>query len=203
MRVLPCGEHALLIEVDDTAGVLGWAAAIEDAGLDLVDIVPGARTVLVTVEHPAELVAVRAALGRLSPSSATEQLSDRVVEIPTVYDGPDLDEVARLTGLSTTAVIAAHTGQEWKVSFGGFAPGFAYLSGPDRRLQVPRRSEPRSRVPAGSVGLADAFSGVYPRESPGGWQLIGRTDLVLFDLERDPPALLMPRTRVRFVEVGS
>ena len=108
------------------------------------------------------------------------------------YDGPDLDEVARLTGLTHAEVVAAHTGTPWRVAFGGFAPGFAYLVGGDPRLHVPRRDRPRPSVPAGSVGLAGEFSGVYPRSSPGGWQLLGTTDAVLWDADRDPPALLAP-----------
>lgn len=115
-----------------------------------------------------------------------------------MYDGPDLAAVAELTGLTEEEVVAAHTGSSWQVAFGGFAPGFAYLAGGDPRLQVPRRDQPRTTVPAGSVGLAGEFSGVYPRASPGGWQLIGRTDLVLWDLDRDPPALLAAGLRVRF-----
>jgi KipI family sensor histidine kinase inhibitor len=114
------------------------------------------------------------------------------------YDGPDLAEVASLTGLSEAAVVTAHTESVWTVGFGGFAPGFAYLTGGDPRLHVPRRGTPRPSVPAGSVGLAGEFSGVYPRSSPGGWQLIGHTDVDLFDVDRDPPALLQPGTRVRF-----
>ena len=100
--------------------------------------------------------------------------------------------------LSEADVVAAHTGTSWRIAFGGFAPGFAYLTGGDPRLQVPRRDEPRTTVPAGAVGLAGEYSGVYPRPSPGGWQLIGRTDAVLWDAERDPPALLMPGGTVRF-----
>lgn len=118
--------------------------------------------------------------------------------IPVTYDGPDLVEVARLTGLTVDEVVAAHTGTPWRVAFGGFAPGFAYLVGGDPRLQVPRRETPRTSVPAGSVGLAGEFSGVYPRASPGGWQLIGRTDAVMWDVDRDPPALLAPGATVRF-----
>ena len=118
------------------------------------------------------------------------------------YDGPDLDEVGRLTGLGTTGVVAAHTGTAWMVAFGGFAPGFAYLTGGDGRLRVPRRDRPRPSVPAGAVGLAGEFSGVYPRASPGGWQLLGTTDAVLWAVDRDPPALLSPGTTVRFVDVG-
>ncbi len=122
------------------------------------------------------------------------------VEVPVVYDGADLGEVAALTGLTPAGVVAAHTGTPWRVAFTGFAPGFGYLEGGDPRLDVPRRAVPRVRVPAGAVGLAGRFSGVYPVESSGGWQLIGRTEAVLWDLDRDPPALLRPGISVRFVE---
>jgi len=98
-------------------------------------------------------------------------------------------------------VIAAITAAELTVAFGGFAPGFGYLTGLPKQLHVPRRATPRTRVPAGAVGLAGEFAGVYPRPSPGGWQLVGRTDVVLFDPNREPPALLSPGTRVRFREV--
>ena len=118
--------------------------------------------------------------------------------IDVVYDGADLADVAQHTGLTVAAVVDAHVATPWRVGFGGFAPGFAYLVGGDPRLAVPRRAEPRTRVPAGSVGLAGEFSGVYPRESPGGWQLIGRTDAVLWDIDRTPPALLRPGMWVRF-----
>jgi KipI family sensor histidine kinase inhibitor len=124
-------------------------------------------------------------------------------EIVVRYDGPDLDEVARLTGLTHAEVVAAHTGTPWRVAFGGFAPGFAYLVGGDPRLHVPRRERPRPSVPAGSVGLAGEFSGVYPRSSPGGWQLVGTTDAVLWDADREPPALLSPGTTVRFVDAAA
>jgi KipI family sensor histidine kinase inhibitor len=110
--------------------------------------------------------------------------------------------VARLTGLSVQEVIAAHTGAEWRVAFCGFAPGFAYLSWGDPRLAVPRRSQPRTSVPAGSVALAGEFSAIYPRSSPGGWQLIGHTDTVVFDISREPPALLQPDVTVRFADVS-
>ena len=97
-------------------------------------------------------------------------------------------------------MVDAHTGQPWTVGFGGFAPGFSYLVGGDPRLEVPRRAEPRTRVPAGAVGLAGPFSGIYPRSSPGGWQVIGETDVVLWDVDRDPPALLQPGASVQFVD---
>ncbi len=108
-------------------------------------------------------------------------------------------EIAQLTGLGVDEVIRRHQRAEYVVAFVGFAPGFGYLVGGDPALRVPRRSTPRTRVPAGSVALAGEFTGVYPREGPGGWQLIGRTEAVLWDLDRQPPALLAPGTRVRFV----
>jgi KipI family sensor histidine kinase inhibitor len=120
------------------------------------------------------------------------------VEIEVDYSGEDLAEVAELTGLSPDEVVQAHTGQVWTVAFCGFAPGFGYLHGEHNRLRVPRRSSPRTRVPAGSVGLADQWSGIYPRVGPGGWQLIGRTEQTLWDLDKTPPALLQPGLRVRF-----
>jgi KipI family sensor histidine kinase inhibitor len=118
--------------------------------------------------------------------------------IDVVYDGVDLAEVADRTGLTTAQVISAHTATPWQVGFGGFAPGFAYLIGGDPRLAVPRRSEPQSSVRAGAVGLAGEFTGIYPRRSPGGWQLIGHTDVVLWDIDRPHPALLTPGMWVQF-----
>ena len=122
--------------------------------------------------------------------------------VPVVYDGADLDDVARLTGLTPAEVAAAHTGTPWVVAFTGFAPGFGYLTGGDPRLRVPRHDVPRPRVPAGAVGLAGRYSGVYPRASPGGWRLIGRTGLTLWDAAADPPAELRPGRRVRFEVAG-
>ncbi len=120
--------------------------------------------------------------------------------MPVVYDGDDLDDAAGLLGCSAEELVRRHTSAQWSVAFCGFAPGFGYLVSPDWPAEVPRRSSPRTRVPPGSVALAGAFSGVYPRESPGGWQLVGRTPLAVFDLSRDPAALLRPGVRVRFVE---
>jgi KipI family sensor histidine kinase inhibitor len=128
---------------------------------------------------------------------------DEVVEIPVIYDGADLAEVAEITGLSMAEVIDRHRRASYRVAFTGFAPGFGYLSGGDPALVVPRRSTPRTRVQAGAVGLAGEFTGVYPRPGPGGWQIIGRTELVMWDLERVPAALLRPGVKVRFREVSS
>ncbi len=200
-QVHALGDTALLLEPADAEVVHALAAAARELD-DVLDVVPGARTVVLHARGPAALVALRGRLEQLQvqPALAQARAGD-VVELATVYDGPDLAEVARLTGLSPAEVVAAHTGSLWRVGFGGFAPGFAYLVGGDPRLHVPRRDEPRERVPAGSVGLAGEHSGVYPRSSPGGWQLIGRTDAVLWDVDRDPPALLHPGGQVRFVAV--
>ena len=198
-RVLAMGDAAVLVELADLDAVLAHAAAIEAAGWPgVVDVVPGARTVVVTVRPGTDLGALRRAIQTLdvTPIDAAD---GETVEIPVVYDGPDLAEVAELTGLDVDEVVAAHTGTPWRVGFGGFAPGFAYLTGGDPRLNVERRSEPRTSVPPGAVGLAGEFSGIYPRSSPGGWQLIGRTDAPLWDATRTPPALLTPGAQVRFV----
>jgi KipI family sensor histidine kinase inhibitor len=198
-RVLAMGDAAVLVELADLDAVLAHAAAIEAAGWPgVVDVVPGARTVVVTVRPGTDLGALRRDIQTLdvAPIDAAD---GETVEIPVVYDGPDLAEVAELTGLDADEVVAAHTGTPWRVGFGGFAPGFAYLTGGDPRLNVERRSEPRTSVPPGAVGLAGEFSGIYPRSSPGGWQLIGRTDAPLWDATRTPPALLTPGAQVRFV----
>ena len=208
-RLLPSGERALLAEVDTLEEVLElnrrlW---VDDRAPGLVDAVTGARTLLLVVDSAGALGRVRSAaetaIRTLSGSSGTAvaEAGDAAdVEIAVHYHGPDLADVAELTGLSPEEVVAAHTGRVWRVGFSGFAPGFAYLVGGDPRLDVPRRASPRTRVPAGAVGLAGEFSGIYPRSSPGGWQLIGRTEQVLWDLDRDPPALLRPGLRVQFVD---
>ena len=199
-RVRAMGDAALLVELADLDAVLAHAAAIEAADWPgVVDVVPGARTVAVTVHPGTDLGALRRAILALDAAPVTGE-EGTTVEIPVVYDGPDLAEVAELTGLVVDEVVAAHTGTPWRVGFGGFAPGFAYLTGGDPRLEVERRAEPRTSVPAGAVGLAGEFSGIYPRSSPGGWQLIGRTDAVLWDAARTPPALLTPGAQVRFVD---
>jgi KipI family sensor histidine kinase inhibitor len=199
------GDQALLLEFDSTAEVLAWNDALADADLlGVLDIVPASRTVLLKLAGPRYREPTRQRLhklriDRVAVDDATAPIDERAdVQIDVVYDGADLEEVARLTGLTPDEVVAAHTAAPLRVGFGGFAPGFAYIIGGDERLRVPRRAEPRTRVPAGSVGLAGEFSGVYPRESPGGWQLIGRTDAVLWDVDRDPPALLTPGMWVQF-----
>ncbi|MFC0863257.1 allophanate hydrolase subunit 1 [Sphaerimonospora cavernae] len=202
--LLRYGEGALLVELGGLAEVIAlYDALTGDPPRGVTDIVPAARTVLVRFEPPASHDTVASAVrsawavrpGGVRPADAPE------VTIPVVYDGADLAAVAAHTGLTESEVVAAHTAASWTVAFCGFAPGFGYLVGGDPRLTVPRRAESRVRVPAGSVALADEFSGVYPRESPGGWQLIGRTETVVWDTHADPPALLRPGVRVRFAVV--
>jgi KipI family sensor histidine kinase inhibitor len=199
--VLDYGDQALLLEFDSTTDVLAWAAALREAAVPgVLDIVPAARTVLLKLDGPRHQSAVRRRLRtlRVAPDMAATAPPEEPTVIDVVYDGADLTEVADRTGLTTAQVINAHTATPWQVGFGGFAPGFAYLVGGDPRLAVPRRSEPRSSVPAGAVGLADEFTGIYPRRSPGGWQLIGHTEAILWDIDRPNPALLTPGMWVRF-----
>ena len=203
MRLLPCGDVGLLVELADLDEVLALYADLEDLHLEgVVDKVPAARTLLLTIDPAVTTPAAVAETVRgRSPRAGTRPRLGSV-EVPVSYDGPDLAEVAELTGMSEREVVAAHTGREWTVAFCGFAPGFGYMVSEDEGLGVPRRSDPRTSVPPGSVALAGGFTSVYPRESPGGWQLIGRTEVVPWDLTRDPPALFSPGVRVRFVEAS-
>lgn len=203
MRVLPSGSTALLVELDDLDAVLGLYAALAEQPPDgVIDMVPAARTVLLVTDPARTSLAAVAEVVRRTTPRRDARAGGEVVEVPVHYDGEDLDDLARQLDLTPEELVRRHTGEEWTVAFGGFAPGFGYLTQPGGRWDVPRRSTPRTRVPPGSVALAGEFSGVYPRESPGGWQLIGRTDVAVFDLDREPPALLRPGVRVRFVEAG-
>ncbi len=200
-RILPVGDRAVLVELPGLQEVLSVQAQLEaEPSAGQVDVVAAARTVLVIADSPRRAAAIAARL-RGMDFSVQAAVDEILVGIDVVYDGADLDEVARHTGLSRQGVVDAHTSQLWTAAFGGFAPGFAYLVGGDRRLDVPRRESPRTAVPAGAVALAGEYSAVYPRESPGGWQLIGRTGTALWDLEREPPALIQPGNRVRFSAV--
>lgn len=200
----PYGDRALLVECESGDDVLALAARILAAGLPgLVDVIPGACTVLARFADPASLTSAHPRLSVLAdqPTSAIHGPRTEVV-LDVVYDGADLEEVAEIAKMDPAEVVDAHTGSPWRVGFVGFAPGFAYLVGGDPRLNVPRRAEPRTKVPAGSVALAGGYSGVYPRESPGGWQLIGRTGAALWDLDLPNPALLTPGMWVRFRAVN-
>jgi KipI family sensor histidine kinase inhibitor len=202
MRIHRYGADALLLEVDDTATatvLYREARSRTDSGdLDVRDLVPAARTLL--LDGVADPDAVAEDLLSWQPRPLDVE-SGSTVEVPTRYDGADLETVAKRWGMSTDDVVATHTGTDFVVAFCGFSPGFAYCTGLPAELFVPRHDTPRSRVPAGSVGLAGEFTGIYPTASPGGWQLLGSTDLTLWDPDRDVPATLPPGTRVRFVAV--
>jgi KipI family sensor histidine kinase inhibitor len=195
VRLRPCGPGAVLAEVADSSAARSLAAYARAAQLPAGEIVPGARTVLFDGVADADRLADL--LGGWTPGTPTEE--GELVEVPVVYDGADLADVASRWGTDVDGVVARHGEVEFVAAFCGFAPGFAYLSGLPGGRAVPRLDTPRPKVPAGSVALADAWCGVYPSESPGGWRLIGRTALSLWDPHRSRPALLAPGTRVRFV----
>ena len=201
MRVRSFGDQALLLECGGTAEVrAAYAEALrrrESGELTCTDIVPAARTLLLDgLDDPA---GVGSDLDDWPTEPADDEVGD-LVELRVSYDGPDLESVAQHCGLEVEEVVRRHREAEYVVAFCGFAPGFAYLTGLPEELEVPRLDEPRSKVPPGSVGLAGAFTGVYPRSSPGGWQLIARTEERLWDTDRETPALLAPGTRVRFTD---
>lgn len=188
MRIRPYGEGAALIEVGSSAQALALHRALQGHP-GVVESVPAARTVLVVGEVPD--------LGALPYEAAPTAEQDEIV-LDVRYDGPDLADTARELGMSTEEVVRRHSAGQYVVGFCGFAPGFAYLTGLDPALHLPRLATPRTAVPAGAVGIAGEFSGVYPRSSPGGWRLLGTTSAVVWDPQREPPALLVPGTRVRF-----
>ncbi|MFD0485694.1 5-oxoprolinase/urea amidolyase family protein [Kineococcus sp. GCM10028916] len=201
MRFLPCGSDGLLVEVADLDEALALHASLT-AGPPpgTTELVPAARTVLIRFQPLLTSAATLAAAvrDRSLPRGATA--TGTLVEIPVHYDGEDLAEVARTCGIDVPDLVRRHTAATWTVAFTGFAPGFAYLAGDDPVLDVPRRGTPRTTIPAGSVALAGRFGGIYPRASPGGWRLLGRTSATMWDVERAEPALLRPGMRVRFVE---
>lgn len=214
-RTLPVGADALLIELTDPAWVFAldaevrrrWVSRADEgqpAAVRVRDVVPAARTLLLDgVEAPGRTYAELAAeisSWTLSPASAS---ASEAVEVPVIFDGPDLEEVARLWDMTTADAVATVAGKEFRAAFCGFAPGFAYLAGLPPERAVPRRPTPRTRVPAGAFGLAGEYAGIYPRSSPGGWQLLGTAiDVVLWDEGRQPPALLTPGTLVRVVDTS-
>ncbi|TDU79360.1 allophanate hydrolase subunit 1 [Streptomyces sp. KS 21] len=204
MRPLVVGGEALLIELDSAAEVAALHAELlrrRDAGeLGAVrDVVPAARTVLLDGVREPRALAERIARWEVPPLAEAE---GPLVTVPVRYDGPDLAEAARLWGVAEREVAGIVGGRVFRVAFCGFAPGFGYLTGLPERYHLPRRATPRTAVPAGSLALAGEYAGVYPRSSPGGWQLIGSTDAVLWDPEREPAALFAPGVRVRFEEVA-
>ena len=191
----------LLVECADLTATMALHHSLEAADLPgVTELIPAARTVLLSFDPARTSAEILAEAVR--GLGHTESVSDtaREVTIEVRYDGEDLAEVADLLSVSPAEVVKRHQAATWQVAFAGFAPGFGYLAGDDELFTVPRRSSPRTRVPVGSVALAGEFTGVYPRSSPGGWQLIGRTDAKLWDLDRQPPALFVPGTIVKFVE---
>ncbi|MFF0219035.1 5-oxoprolinase subunit B family protein [Streptomyces vinaceus] len=204
MRPLVVGGEALLIELDSAAEVAALHAELlrrRDAGeLGAVrDVVPAARTVLLDGVRAPRALAERIARWEVPPLAESE---GPLVTIPVRYDGPDLAEVARLWGVAEREVAGVVGDTVFRVAFCGFAPGFGYLTGLPERFRLPRRATPRTAVPAGSLAFAGEYAGVYPRSSPGGWQLVGTADAVLWDPEREPAALFAPGVRVRFVEAS-
>lgn len=203
-RILTASDRALLVEEDDLAAALRLVRALSAAPPPgLLELVPAARTILVRFNPVATSARKLSETIRRVEAVEGELAAAREHVIPVRYDGEDLAVAAELLGLDAAELVRRHQAARWSVAFTGFAPGFGYLIGDDPVFDVPRRSSPRTRIPAGSVGLAGRFSGIYPRESPGGWQLIGRTDVPMWDLDREPPALLAPGDVVRFVAAST
>ncbi|WP_258067149.1 urea amidolyase family protein [Arthrobacter sp. GMC3] len=201
LRILPVGDQALLVELADLTAVMALQAFLaSNTPAGTVDVVPAARTVLVTASSPRALAGIERAI-RGADLSASRQAHGTLVTLETVYDGAELATVAQLAGMGVQGLVEWHSGQEWTAAFAGFAPGFMYLTPEVAGVSVPRRASPRTAVPAGSVALGGEFSAVYPGPSPGGWALIGRTNQSLWDLSRPVPALIQPGDRVRFAPV--
>lgn len=198
-HVLPAGERGALVELEDNSSVHALAAALEPLrGSTLEEIVPGDRTLLLVWrgEAPPAAEVERLVTGSTAGEAAP---SGQAVELAVAYDGPDLDEVAAACSVEVDEFIRRHSAAAYRVAFLGFAPGFAYLTGGDPGLAPPRREEPRTRVPAGALAIAGPYSAIYPRESPGGWNLVGSCEERLFDPSREQPALLAPGAAVRLV----
>lgn len=202
MRLLGYGDRGILAEFDTLQETMaGYAAMRTSEPAGVVELVPAARTVLVVIDpRKLSLTATRHWLSTLAidPNDTVAEQPSGTVVIPVRYDGVDLDQAAALAGLSTEALVELHTATTWRCAFIGFAPGFAYLSGDGVDLAMPRRKTSRPTVRRGSVALAGEFTGIYPRDSAGGWQIIGTTDAELWSLDRDPPALIEPGSAVRF-----
>jgi KipI family sensor histidine kinase inhibitor len=217
VRMLAAGDRAIVIDLcedSDRAGggrtaALELATRITDAGLDGVeDVVPSEHSILLVLSEAAYqrrmatlMATLMADLVRHPASGSGHAAATSVIRIPVTYDGPDLEEVALASGLTPRELVQAHCGTTWAAAFAGFMPGFCYLLGGDPRIQAGRRAEPRPQVPAGSVALAGHYSAVYPRQAPGGWQLIGTTRLPVWDLDAQPPAAIIPGCQVQFVDI--
>jgi KipI family sensor histidine kinase inhibitor len=202
MRYRECGDEAVLFELDDSQQVLTLhQALLSNPPTGLLDCVPAALTVL-AIFDPSRTTAQRLAAETATPAAGARPEAGPLIDVPVRYDGADLADVAERTGLSVDDVVSRHTQPVYTVAFCGFSPGFGYLTGLDAALRLPRRQSPRVRVPAGAVAIADRYSGVYPRAAPGGWHILGHTDTPMWMIDQQPPALLRPGCRVRFVAVG-
>ncbi len=204
MRFLPLNHTNFIVELKDLDETLALLSTLQAKPLPgIKEMIPAARTLMIgfapDIATAQDLAWTISKLDLGGPVGR----DDKCVEVPVDYNGEDLPEVAELTGLSVQDIIRRHTEREYMVAFCGFAPGFGYLVGGDPALHVPRRKTPRTRIPAGSVGLAGNFSGVYPQISPGGWQLIGTTPVKMWDLARTPPAYVQPGYRVRFTDLAA
>lgn len=201
MKVRLTGDRALLFEVADLETAHRLRTAVVTAAYDgVVDVVPGWRTVLIVVDEAAHLDGIAEQVRTLALHKAAANEATTHV-IPVHYDGPDLADVADHARLSVDEVVRRHAAPTYTVAFIGFQPGFPYLAGLDPSLTTPRRESPRTSVPAGSVGIAGDVTGIYPHSSPGGWQLIGHTNVTLFDPDAAPSALLAPGDRVQLEAV--
>ena len=202
MRILRCGERAALVEFDSTEQVLGMFRGLRAEPPDgVVKLVPAARTLLIgydpgTLDFPRLVDTLE---HRPIATATTDNAGE--LTIPVRYNGEDLVQVAEDTGLDVDEVVRRHTAAVYTVAFCGFAPGFGYLTGLDPVLRLPRLNNPRTRVPVGAVAIAGEYTGVYPRPSPGGWRIVGRTDEIVWNIDRDPPALFTPGLTVRFAQV--
>ncbi|MBT2503753.1 allophanate hydrolase subunit 1 [Curtobacterium sp. ISL-83] len=206
LDVRTAGGSAVLVTFASLAEVVAFRAGLPDAGpTGLTDVVSGARTLLLRFDPTrTDATRLRAELAQVAPAPDDDAAVDaEPVVVPVTYDGEDLDTVTSHTGMSRAELVAWHTGQVWTSAFCGFAPGFSYLTGTARSLDLPRRATSRTAVPSGAVALAGEFSAVYPRTSPGGWQLIGRTEVPMWTLDRTPPALAPAGTRLRFVDAAA
>ena len=206
MSVRPYGDRAFLVELEQRidGAIVDAARAIADAwdARGLGEAIPAYASVVLAFDPARAAWKEASAIANdlaAAPPPPTAPVAGRLIEVPTLYDGPDLPDTAARSGLSIEELVALHAGREYRAFFLGFMPGLAYCGTLDPRIDAPRLPVPRSRVPAGSVAVANGQTIVYPVDSPGGWRLIGRTELATFDPAREPAALIRAGDRLRFV----
>jgi KipI family sensor histidine kinase inhibitor len=201
-RRLPCGPTSVMFELDTVEQAAALATQLCDRAVPgVIEVVPGARTVLVVAQRPEQLMSIDQIVAALGAGDVPTPAGE-LVDVPTVYDGVDLVDVAGRTGLSVADVVDMHSTVEYRAAFSGFTPGFTYLTGLATALWLPRRSVPRPRVDAGSVAIGADFTGVYPTASPGGWHLLGHATVEMWNPSRTRPAFIVAGDRVRFVPVS-